>query len=245
MPRINIEPDLFTGKAFSDLVIKIGDSEKAVGALVYAFIVAQKYWVPEQDPIPNHIWKEENLNDALIGVFARQGSDGYYVRGSNEQFQWLIRARESGKKGGDTRVKNEKQKQGTLNQPLRELKEMQPSSSSSSSSSKNKNICPLVRIWNNYCGVLPRVRNPFGLSPSRQKRISRVLALHPDLNEWETVVKALAASSFCTGGSRGGWRANFDFLIKDGTFDKVLEGAYSSGTKTAIQEVNPEDLKQC
>jgi len=80
----------------------------------------------------------------------------------------------------------------------------------------------LIEIWNDYCGSLSKVLKS---SPGRNKKINVVWK---ELNEaeWIEVIKKIAASDFCNGKNDRGWKANFDFLIKPGTWLKAQEGVY-------------------
>lgn len=101
MARINIEDELYKDARFLTLVSKVG-LDAAIGSIVRAFTVAQKYWLKNESKIPAEVWKKQMLNQGLVDVgLATLHGDGYYVAGSKEQFAWLIKLKESGKKGGD------------------------------------------------------------------------------------------------------------------------------------------------
>jgi hypothetical protein len=101
LARINIEAELFTKKRWTDLVIALGDRDRALGALNWAWIIAQRYYVPKRQPIPKDVWLEEGLRDELIKVgLAEEVDGGVRVCGSEEQFGWLFQRHEAGAKGG-------------------------------------------------------------------------------------------------------------------------------------------------
>jgi len=81
----------------------------------------------------------------------------------------------------------------------------------------------LVKIWNQHRGCLSQVR---GCSNQRRRMASSRWKEKPDEEYWVSVVTKIAASRFCNGANDRGWRADFDFLIKPGTHDKVSEGKY-------------------
>lgn len=102
MARINVEPGLFTRGEWLQLVVKTGSPDTALGALVRCWMVAQKYWVPDQLPIPENVWKKEALNEAVIDAgLAERRANGVYVAGSADQFDWLIRLRRASAAGGE------------------------------------------------------------------------------------------------------------------------------------------------
>jgi hypothetical protein len=82
---------------------------------------------------------------------------------------------------------------------------------------------PLVRIWNEHCGILPKVRV---LSGGRKRQAHARWRENPDSEYWTEIVKKLAASSWCTGRNDRGWFADFDFLVKPDTQARVMEGRY-------------------
>jgi hypothetical protein len=99
MARINIEDSLYKEQAFIDLVVATGSIEVALGALVRAWTVAQKYWVPDRKRIPRDVWDRERLRQAIIDSgLADENADGIYMRESDEQFSWLFQRSEAGKK---------------------------------------------------------------------------------------------------------------------------------------------------
>ena len=101
MARINIEDSLYTDARFYELVSLVGSLDTAIGSLVRAFIVAQKYWRKDKSLIPEAEWSKQKLNKALLDCgFASFRNGSYYVHGSEEQFEWLVKKQESGRKGG-------------------------------------------------------------------------------------------------------------------------------------------------
>ncbi len=104
MARINLETDLFSDGRFYDLVVALGGKNQALGALVFAFVTAQKYWFPKRQRIPRKAWERQGLCDEIITCgLAEENENGIYVCGSEEQFQWLFEASEKGKRGAASR----------------------------------------------------------------------------------------------------------------------------------------------
>lgn len=63
------------------------------------------------------------------------------------------------------------------------------------------------------------------LTEERRKRLRARIADHgPDA--FTEAIAAVERSSFCLGDSRGGWRADFDFLLQPSSFTKLIEGSY-------------------
>lgn len=139
MARINIEDTLFKYGPFTKLMIKMGSRRVALGAFVEAVIVAQKYWVQGKNPIPMPVFKREELADELIDTgMAELINEGESVklRGSEEQFAWLVACSENGKKGGPAAAKSRRENIGEINRP--------PLSVGNPESSENVNSRPLA-----------------------------------------------------------------------------------------------------
>lgn len=111
MARINIEKSLFSDGAFLDLVEKMG-RHAALGAAVEAFIIAQEFYLnlETERMIPITEWNRRKAVGFIIdvGLAELRGNNNeyVYVRGSENQFKWLIQRQEAGSKGG--RPKSEK-----------------------------------------------------------------------------------------------------------------------------------------
>ncbi|WP_420266008.1 hypothetical protein [Candidatus Magnetominusculus dajiuhuensis] len=83
----------------------------------------------------------------------------------------------------------------------------------------------LLLLWNEYAAkaglcfankmTAPRMRNCRARLKERR------------LDEWEEVFKKIIANPFLTGKNKDGWRASFDWIIKnDNNSQKVLDGFY-------------------
>jgi hypothetical protein len=97
MARINFEDSVLKDGRFIDLAIKMGSRRTALGALLEAYLVAQRYWVPSEKRIPTEVYGRERLATELIEVgLAEQTDDGVYIRGSKEQFAWLVQRSRAG-----------------------------------------------------------------------------------------------------------------------------------------------------
>lgn len=85
-------------------------------------------------------------------------------------------------------------------------------------------VALFVSLWHQHCPGLPKVQK---LTQARRDKIRARLKDEPDLATWVEVFKKIAASSFCNGDNRQGWKASFDWITTNGTnYVKVLEGNY-------------------
>ena len=140
MARINIEDSLFKDDRFINLVILMGSKQLALGHIVSAWMLAQKYWVPNKQKIPEDKWKESGNSELIIKAgLANRTPGGIYVCGTQENFNWLLEARINGKKGGFKKAvrknSNATHPMKSLKNPASQAKPIVGSSSSSSSSS--------------------------------------------------------------------------------------------------------------
>lgn len=134
MARINIEDSLFKDNRFLTLVITLGNFELALGAVVHAWIVAQKWYATPEKMVPLSEWKKQGLNDVLFSVnLAEKIDQKVKISGAAQQFAWINQLKEAGKRGGLKTQAN------FSSEALAKLKGFQPSYSYSSSSSKKKN----------------------------------------------------------------------------------------------------------
>lgn len=87
---------------------------------------------------------------------------------------------------------------------------------------------PLARLWNEHRGKLPKVLRPDKLSTSRQRAAAARWRENPNEDYWRTVITRLAASDFCNGRNDRSWVADFGFLLRPETHEKVMEGKYDN-----------------
>ncbi len=85
----------------------------------------------------------------------------------------------------------------------------------------------LVDLYHSICKSFPSVRS---LSEARKKAIKARLNTY-SLDDFKTVFENAEASAFLKGSNDRNWQANFDWLIADKNFVKVLEGNYQDKPK--------------
>lgn len=137
MARLNIEDSIFKDNRFMKLVVARGGLEAALGALVHAWIIAQKYYLTESKAIPWEEWEARELSHDLInaGLAVREG-DFVTMRGADEQFSWLRQRVEAGRRGG---LKKQENSLAVAKRSPSKTKQTLPSSSSSFSYSYSNN----------------------------------------------------------------------------------------------------------
>ena len=101
MPRINIDEKLFADPRFKYLESKIG-YEMAIGQCVKLWFLAQKYYVPNRQAIPGVMMTIAGLpvSHLLDCGLIDEADGGFVASGCEDQFNWLFKSIENGKKGG-------------------------------------------------------------------------------------------------------------------------------------------------
>lgn len=93
----------------------------------------------------------------------------------------------------------------------------------------------VVDMFHSICVSFPRIRS---LSDARKKAIKARLKTYT-MDDFRTLFQNAESSSFLKGAD-GGWKASFDWLIKEANMLKVLEGNYADkGKKYGYKEKVP------
>ena len=92
----------------------------------------------------------------------------------------------------------------------------------------------IVDMFNSICVSFPSVRS---LSDARKKSIKARLNTY-SIDQFKTMFEIAEASSFLKGQNGRNWQANFDWLMKDSNFAKVLDGNYSDKKTGATYGAN-------
>jgi hypothetical protein len=255
LARINFEDSIFKEKAFEKLMFKLGSKRSAMGALMEGFILAQDYYLCLENNrlIPIDVWKREEIADELIEFgYAVVHENGIYMRGSKDQFSWLIQKSEAGRKGGLKRAENAKlivpatdqatssvaiasldgPKPLTLTLPKEEEKNMSEANASDSIEIQTEDGKPkpidLIDLWNDI--KHPSLPAAAILTPDRERQARAILKKYPDIEFWKSFIGQINKSEFCLGrfevkGNRSKpWKANFDWILKLKTIVKFIEG---------------------
>lgn len=85
----------------------------------------------------------------------------------------------------------------------------------------------IADMYNDVCTSFPRVTK---LSESRKKAI-RARMRQYSIDDFRRLFEMAEGSSFLKGGGSRDWQANFDWLMKDANFAKVLDGNYQDRQK--------------
>lgn len=181
----------------------------------------------------------------LINEFMRRKGGRIYSQRLQEEWQKASeshrRLSEAGKKGGRPKAIENKQK------------EVKPSLSDDKAWLRNQNqnqnhiregvpdgprplhvdeVSQAVQEYNSAAEKVgwPQCR---ALSQSRRKTITARLREN-GLQGWIDLLDKASASAFLTGENDRGWRADFDWLSKQGNAIKVMEGKYDNRARAAV-----------
>lgn len=91
-----------------------------------------------------------------------------------------------------------------------------------------------IDLYHSICVSFPTIR---AVSEARKKSIQKIRGKY-SLDDLKTVFENAESSSFLRG-LDGGWKASFDWLIKESNFLKVLEGNYADKPKRGRREAVP------
>ena len=106
----------------------------------------------------------------------------------------------------------EERKEGVLPEPV-----IQESNDSSPS------VKDIITLYHSICKSYPTVK---AVSEARKKAIKARLRVYT-IDDFRKVFEMAEASIFLKGGNGRNWTANFDWMIKDANFAKVLDGNYN------------------
>lgn len=189
MPRLNIEPSIWSDPRFQNLLIKTGDRIIAKGMITELWVVAQEYWIPDKKLIPKKVFDSLGLSVLIDVGLAEDLGEEIYAKGAKENFQWWFEKVEAGRTGGRISAQRPRDNAGRLlpkqtpSTAQAETKHIQPSSSSSS---LKKNTCSLRSLFDleSIYSVYPRkVGKSVGL-----KRLSGSVS---SVEEFNDLVKAV------------------------------------------------------
>lgn len=92
----------------------------------------------------------------------------------------------------------------------------------------------VVDLYHEICKSYPRVRS---LSDNRRKAINARLRTH-SIDDIKEVFEKAENSSFLKGKNKRNWSANFDWLMTDNNFCKILDGNYDDKQEKPKEEVH-------
>lgn len=247
---VKVRPGIWTDPRFRLLERRSTDRWQAIGKLVEFWQLAQGHWAVGEN-IPETSFKFLDMPEIVECGFAVQLDDGSYrARGDEEHFQWLKAQRERSEKGVlARRAKNNpkstpSQPDGqpqvnrtvnrTVTHELEQEQELEQEENIYTSSRPSDEIAPtppapkggahiLADIWNQETNGLPKSRL---LNKKRIAAANARLKEVPDLDDWRRCARAINARPFCRGVNDRGWKASFEYFVRQETIVKFLEGSF-------------------
>lgn len=266
MARLNIDEKLFADARFVALCNKVSRRE-AIGMMIDAWFLAQKHWLKDHKYIPEDEFLMAGLEPLIGCLFAQKIDNGYYVKGSESQFDWLKKRQEDGKKGGVKSAEARLKKYGTtsilrsideapLHVPFVDTScEMNPltltltnniNTYTSNNCTENKQhnkqaemADAIVNVWNQT--LTPALPKVIRLTDKRKKHVVTQLKKYPDMEHWELCFEKVRASDFLTGRSSH-WKCNFDWVLNENNRTKILEGNYDNKNETKLHSREDRSL---
>lgn len=118
MARINVEDSWWVDTRRTKLIKLLGSERLADGAALALWRLAQDYWKKKSGPknIPLHVFEQFEGYEAFVEcglVEVDRTLSEAIVRGASEHFEWLLKSREDGKKGGRASAEKRKKKYGS------------------------------------------------------------------------------------------------------------------------------------
>ena len=96
----------------------------------------------------------------------------------------------------------------------------------------------IVDLFHSICKSYPKVRS---ISENRKKAIQARLRVH-GIDTIKEVFEKAEASDFLKGKNNKNWSADFDWIMTDGNFSKILDGKYDNrGDKIGTNSSNPKE----
>lgn len=111
-------------------------------------------------------------------------------------------------------------------------KDIDIESDTKKSVSKSNSLTMLSDLYNNTCTNLPQALKH---TNKRVRAVNNILK-HFNLDEIKRVFEIANSSQFLCGKNNNEWKANFDWLMNEENFTKVLEGQYSRGIEKKTKE---------
>lgn len=101
MSRINIEDCLLEDSRFISCCVKLKSKEKTIGHWVLIAKLAQSYWKINKSLIPYPVYEWNKFPTCFVeSGLVEKRIDGYYLRGSEKYFAWILSQVQNGKMGG-------------------------------------------------------------------------------------------------------------------------------------------------
>lgn len=79
------------------------------------------------------------------------------------------------------------------------------------------------------------------LSDARKTKLTARMKDCDGIEGWDEAMRLVSDSPFLTGDNNRGWKADFDFIITESKFIKIIEGGYSNTTNSPTDPTNTQN----
>lgn len=86
--------------------------------------------------------------------------------------------------------------------------------------------CPLKEIQAAYHATCTGLPGILKISGARMRAVQARWREHPSLEEFQAYFQRVAQSAFLNGGGARGWRADFDWIMGEAHWTRIMEGRY-------------------
>lgn len=254
MARINLDDALYDHGGFKAL-----SSHKGIiiaqGLMAEAYKVAQFYWCREgatRSPVPLKIFLAEPLMQLLLDFdLATVDGDKVTVWDSENQFSWLLNARENGKKGGRPAKNNPVVIDGIAfgspqkPNPIPDQTQIEPKSNPLYSLLSPLSIHTqpdvqsevishdkIIDLFNKICGGEGRIKtfNGHFLPPDAATNLfnRQVSPFWRNPENWEQLFREVVESNYLSGRKEAGFVATLPWILKPDKFEDIYGGLYGN-----------------
>lgn len=167
--------------------------------------------------------------EQVLNEFFERTEEGWVHRRAEAEIAHFRDKREKASNAGKASAKRRFNGRSTDVQPTNNHKPItnnQDKEPKGSSASEDAPLGPneVLDGWNELAGSLglARVRK---LTDVRRRKVIAQAKRFP-IEDWQAVFGKIAASPFLRGDNQQGWRCDFDFILSENNFVKILEGKY-------------------
>jgi hypothetical protein len=185
------------------------------------------------------------------GVFSRTREGVIYSRKLVRMASKSVKAQKNGKKGGNPSLRNQTEKEQSLN--LRDKGQDKPQKPEGRSQTDKKGVANATPVASGR-SLIEQCLDHFNATadtvgwPKVQKLTDpRRAALTQRIKDvggaiaWREAINRAASSPLLTGQKGNGWRADFDWLCKAANFTKLMEGNYDPSNAPVAQGARAND----
>lgn len=122
---------------------------------------------------------------------------------------------------------------------IEEVKEINNNIVAKATPPEKINYESFIDYFNGTCSNFPKVLK---ITQKRKNAISVILKKYTK-QQIADALKIANESEFLTGDNNRGWKADFDFLIKENTITKIIEGSYGKNKRNNTKGATGDELR--